>query len=119
MEPMRREHGGRRVRFYSCTSFWKTVGSNNLVVRMDLLDDEEGLAKELNALGTEGWEFASVMSYAGTRRHPRSRNHNEEAGAVEHAARAKKRHTRATHARKQRQFRDTVASPRSPPSRLS
>jgi hypothetical protein len=38
-----RQHGGRRVFFYGCTSFWKRgakVCSNNLVARMDVLDDE-------------------------------------------------------------------------------
>ncbi len=43
MEATSRPHGGQRVRFYSCTSFWKrgaTVCSNNLVARMDVLDAE-------------------------------------------------------------------------------
>ncbi len=38
-----RQHGGQRVFFYGCTSFWKrgaTVCSNNLVARMDVLDAE-------------------------------------------------------------------------------
>ena len=43
MEVATRRHGGQRVRFYSCTSFWKRgskVCSNNLVARMDVLDAE-------------------------------------------------------------------------------
>ena len=38
-----RNHGGQRVRFYGCTSFWKRgakVCANNLVARMDVLDAE-------------------------------------------------------------------------------
>ncbi len=38
-----RHHGGHRVMFYGCTSFWKRgakVCSNNLVARMDVLDEE-------------------------------------------------------------------------------
>lgn len=38
-----RQHGGQRVFFYGCTSFWKRgakVCSNNLVARMDVLDNE-------------------------------------------------------------------------------
>lgn len=38
-----RSHGGRRVFFYGCTSFWKrgsTVCANNLVARMDVIDAE-------------------------------------------------------------------------------
>jgi len=38
-----RNHGGNRVMFYGCTSFWKRgakVCSNNLVARMDVLDEE-------------------------------------------------------------------------------
>lgn len=38
-----RQHGGRRVMFYGCTSFWKRgakVCANNLVARMDVVDAE-------------------------------------------------------------------------------
>ena len=38
-----RQHGGHRVFFYGCTSFWKRgakVCTNNLVARMDVLDAE-------------------------------------------------------------------------------
>jgi hypothetical protein len=38
-----RQHGGQRVYFYGCTSFWKRgskVCANNLVARMDVLDNE-------------------------------------------------------------------------------
>jgi len=38
-----RNHGGHRVFFYGCTSFWKrgaSVCSNNMVARMDALDAE-------------------------------------------------------------------------------
>lgn len=38
-----RSHGGRRQFFYGCTSHWKrgaAVCTNNLVVRMEILDDE-------------------------------------------------------------------------------
>ena len=43
LEATSRQHGGRRVFFYSCTSFWKRgskVCSNNLMARMDVLDAE-------------------------------------------------------------------------------
>jgi site-specific DNA recombinase len=38
-----RQHGGMRVRFYSCIAFWKRgarVCANNMVARMDVLDAE-------------------------------------------------------------------------------